>query len=98
MPLPTPTKKEDKEKFVQRCIKTLAKEGDRWPDNEQRIAVCFTQWRKTNENKTLKKIDNIIETITTADVAQNDTGKNCPEGYRWCEKSKKCKKSKEEKI
>ena len=91
MPLPKPNK-EDKNTFISRCVKTLADEGDRWPDNDQRVAVCFTQWEKTNENKTIKKIDKIIEAITTADIDTNDTSKKCPEGYYWCKKDKKCKK------
>lgn len=44
-----PDKNEPKKDFLTRCISILANEdnGKRWPNNEQRVAICFKIW---NEN------------------------------------------------
>ena len=49
MPLPTPSKGEDKNKFISRCMgnENMKKE---FPDQKQRNAVCFSQWRKGGES------------------------------------------------
>ena len=46
MPLPKPRAGEQKDAFMHRCIVSLAEEGDgkRWPKNNQRVAICITQW------------------------------------------------------
>ena len=41
MPLPTP-KGESQQEFMARCMEELKSE---FPDREQRVAVCYTQWR-----------------------------------------------------
>lgn len=41
MPLPTPSGETQKE-FITRCMEELQVE---YPDKEQRLAVCYTQWR-----------------------------------------------------
>ena len=46
MPLPSPKKSEAKDKFVGRCISTLTKSGE-FNSQKQRVAVCFTQWRRS---------------------------------------------------
>ena len=45
MPIPKPKKNEKQDKFIQRCISdpTMKKE---YKNNQQRLAVCFSQWRK----------------------------------------------------
>lgn len=50
MPIPKPTKNEARGKFIPRCISALAKEGDRYT-NEQRVAICHEQWRNRNKEK-----------------------------------------------
>jgi hypothetical protein len=42
MPLPTP-KGENQQEFMARCMGELKSE---FPDREQRLAVCYTQWRE----------------------------------------------------
>jgi hypothetical protein len=44
MPIPKPTPKEDQKSFMQRCTSddVMVKE---YPNKQQRIAVCFVQWR-----------------------------------------------------
>ena len=88
MPLPTVKKGKSEKEFIGRCISTLAHEkgGDRWPDNEQRIAVCYSQWEKANEDDILDKIESYLieleeEGITTGDISTDAVG---PSGV--CEK------------
>lgn len=49
MPLPSPQKNEEQKPFVSRCVgnDSVVKE---FPDQQQRIAVCFSQWRKSNKD------------------------------------------------
>jgi hypothetical protein len=48
MPLPSPKGKEKRSDFVSRCIgdKTTAKD---FPDQKQRIAICYSQWEKAKK-------------------------------------------------
>jgi len=41
MPLPKPSG-ESQDEFISRCMSELAGE---FPDQEQRLAVCYTQWK-----------------------------------------------------
>jgi hypothetical protein len=47
-PLPTPTKKESREDFIDRCMGDLSTE---LPDERQRLAVCQKQWTEKPENQ-----------------------------------------------
>ena len=49
MPLPKPNKNEKQKDFIQRCMsnETMKKE---YPDQKQRSAVCYTQWKDRNKN------------------------------------------------
>lgn len=72
MPLPIPNTGENEREFVSRCISELADEedGKRWPDNQQRIAVCYKQWESKNEKiNILDKIDYIVESTVSGDIA-----------------------------
>lgn len=44
MPLPKPRKKEKRKDFLKRCMssKTMKRE---FKKNEQRVAVCYKQWK-----------------------------------------------------
>ena len=48
MPIPSPSKGETQDQFIGRCMSVLA---DSDPDRpqEQRLAMCFTQWRQGRE-------------------------------------------------
>jgi len=46
MPLPKPKNKEKKSEFVSRCIGDTQTNKD-FPDQKQRIAVCYSQWEKS---------------------------------------------------
>jgi len=44
MPIPKPRAGEKESKFIERCMsnETMVRE---YPDNKQRIAVCYQGWR-----------------------------------------------------
>ena len=74
MPLPEPKSSEKEKDFIGRCISTISKEKDekgnlRWPDQDQRIAVCYSAWEQKNES-IVNKINNFLNESTVAgDVA-----------------------------
>jgi len=43
MPIPTPKAKETQQEFISRCMSDLKSE---FPNKEQRLAVCYTQWQE----------------------------------------------------
>lgn len=52
MPLPKPKNKESEKQFVSRCMETLHKEEeDRFAAKGQKAAVCYSQWRKDDEDQ-----------------------------------------------
>jgi len=44
MPVPSPKSEEEKQDFISRCIRTMAKKD---PDTskDKRAAMCFSKWR-----------------------------------------------------
>lgn len=48
MPLPKPKPDEKEKDFIARCMSKLK---DEFPDQDQRLAVCFSQWKKKGEKK-----------------------------------------------
>ena len=50
MPIPTPTESEQEGEFIVRCMADETMR-DEYPDRQQRLAVCYTEWRKVEENK-----------------------------------------------
>ena len=45
MPLPTPHKNETQQAFVSRCAGSSVMNRE-FPDREQRVAVCYSQFKK----------------------------------------------------
>lgn len=45
MPLPSPSGKEDRKKFVSRCVSELSKKGE-GKDASQRVAICNSRYQK----------------------------------------------------
>jgi len=67
MPLPSPRKNEDKKTFINRCMKNATMNSE-FPDEKQRSAVCYSQWR--NKNKSMKqeilsKLEEIVKSKWT---------------------------------
>lgn len=50
MPLPSPHSGESEQEFVSRCVKNLNDSGE-FESNEQRVAVCYSQFRKGHSKK-----------------------------------------------
>lgn len=53
MPLPSPKGKTSQEKFISSCMAnpTMNKE---YPDQKQRAAVCYSQWKRAKKRKESK--------------------------------------------
>jgi len=49
-PLPSPKKGEERKAFIKRCAGSKAMNAE-FPDNAQRVGVCFSQWRKVHGGK-----------------------------------------------
>jgi hypothetical protein len=61
MPVPTPRNKEEKDKFISRCVSFLHKEESNKPKdkrrpNEQLVAICFSQW-KNKSSKSSEEVE-----------------------------------------
>lgn len=48
MPLPKPEKNEKQDEFISRCMSSEIMKKD-YPDNKQRVAVCFSQYKRRKE-------------------------------------------------
>lgn len=48
MPLPTPNKGEKESDFISRCVSSKVMKTE-YPNKKQRLAVCYTQWRRKNK-------------------------------------------------
>lgn len=51
MPLPTPKLREDKNQFINRCRNDERMKKE-YPRDDQREAICYSQWREAKGNKT----------------------------------------------
>jgi len=66
MPLPKPRKGEERDAFISRCIGNDLMNKE-YPDNKQRAAVCYNQWRaklKNQQYKVLTTNNYVIRTET----------------------------------
>jgi len=52
MPLPIPNKDEEQNTFIGRCSSVLK---DEFPEQKQRIAVCFSQWKKSKKEDSVNR-------------------------------------------
>jgi len=48
MPLPTPRKGQSQDKFINSCMSSEIMKKE-YPDNKQRLAVCFSQFKRKNK-------------------------------------------------
>jgi len=58
MPLPKPTKKEDRNEFVSRCMSDDIMQKE-YKDRKQRLAICLTQFRNIEKSKGDANWDNM---------------------------------------
>lgn len=62
MPLPKPGEKEDKKKFLDRCLSDETMNSE-YPDSKQRYAICMTSWRKVHGGKPPEKKESIMTKV-----------------------------------
>lgn len=60
MPLPVPNSNENKNEFVSRCVSKLNDDKE-FKSQDQRLAVCYSQWEEKKENMKKTEKNNIIE-------------------------------------
>ena len=58
MPLPTPNPSEDREAFTGRCMGNPTALAD-FPDESQRAAVCYAQWRDEKVRAAMLALDEL---------------------------------------
>jgi hypothetical protein len=59
MPLPTPNKGESQDDFISRCAGSDVMNKE-FPDNDQRVAVCYSQWRDAKKESTTTQYDSNV--------------------------------------
>jgi hypothetical protein len=62
MPLPKPKNKEKKDEFIQRCMTNAVMEKE-YPDNDQRLAVCNTQW-SADMNSNSEQMQSLVHNMS----------------------------------
>ena len=53
MPIPQPTDEETQDDFISRCMSNEVMKRE-YEDNEQRLAVCFSAWRRRKKEQVEK--------------------------------------------
>jgi len=64
MPIPTPKPKEERQKFISRCISAVHNADPKRPQ-KQIIAICFDAWRKSKRKRTTAETKAIVEWYET---------------------------------
>lgn len=70
MPIPTPRPKEERKKFVSRCIGQLHDVDPKRPQ-KQIIAICFDAWRKSKRKHTVAETQEIVKWYETKIKGEN---------------------------
>lgn len=76
MPLPNPKKKEKQGDFISRCAGDKTTNKD-FPDTKQRVAVCYSQWKKAKASA-----------MASFGEGYNEVLFECPECVKAAEKTK----------
>ena len=94
MPLPKPNDNETEDEFIARCMGDDTMQED-YPDNDQRLAICYTQWRE-REGKSMDGIErksiavelkedkegSFVARIATLDVIDKDGDVTLPGAFK----------------
>lgn len=67
MPLPKPNDGETQDDFIARCMGAQVMKDD-FPDNDQRLAVCFKQWKEKDKNS--MEPENLRKTARMSDLIE----------------------------
>jgi hypothetical protein len=54
LPVPTPRDDEEENDFISRCMSNETMKDD-FPDNDQRLAVCFSAWERGQDDKSFPR-------------------------------------------
>ncbi len=74
MPLPTPKEGEEENDFISRCMSNNTMKEE-FPDQEQRNAVCYRQYRKNKSNsKMLRKDNSCINFVSKHYEVEKESG------------------------
>lgn len=69
MPLPKPNAGETQNEFMSRCMESAVMMED-FPDSDQRLAVCSTQWDAADEeNNSARNLSRYVEILHRRIVA-----------------------------
>jgi len=74
MPLPKPWTDETEKEFISRCVGSDIMQQD-YDDNDQRLAVCYSQWQRNQEGKTMER------KVVKFEIKAIDEAKGIIEGY-----------------
>ena len=72
MPIPTPKSGQSQDDYMSVCMSFLKKEGSKYPEQKQKVAICLSTYRKKNESDydIVKRLETMInDTTCTGDVA-----------------------------
>lgn len=61
--MPSPRKDEKERQFISRCVSSNEAKKS-FPDQKQRIAFCYSQWKNKNTSKSTR-MDELLESIKT---------------------------------
>jgi len=64
--LPKPRKRENESDFISRCMSNAEAKRE-FPEREQRLGVCFSQWRRRNKDN----IDGALDELR-GDIKKED--------------------------
>lgn len=73
MPLPKPHSGESQDDFISRCMGDEVVIGD-FPDKEQRLGVCFSQWREVHGGEPPKSMAGETKAILAMEVKSEAEG------------------------
>ena len=67
MPLPSPKSDESQSAFISRCMSTNIMQRE-YEDRNQRVAICYSQWRGRNQNQQSANMQYITNHITNVEI------------------------------
>lgn len=71
MPLPTPHKDQEQQDFINSCLSSEMMRRE-YPDQRQRAAVCFSQYRRAKHKKGKADWNETVAAIEHAGIIQTD--------------------------
>ncbi len=73
MPLPSPSKNEKQSDFISRCMGNT-ESNKNFPDQKQRAAVCYSQWKK-KKKKSKATQEDIVQFAELSNLSLEESEK-----------------------